>query len=228
MQELYSQTSVATGRSVEVSKVLRNTYTLLAMTLIFSAITAGISVAINVGYGAALAMDLVALGLLWFVLPRTANSAAGIGVVFAFTGLLGAGLGPMLNYYLATANGGMLVTQALAGTAIVFFALSGYVLTTGKDFSFMGGFLMIGLIVVLVTMVGALVLSFFGVHITGLQLALSAVIVLLMSGFILFDTSRIIHGGQTNYIMATTALYLDIYNLFIHLLHLLSAFSGDD
>lgn len=228
MQELYSQTSVATGRSVEVSKVLRNTYTLLAMTLIFSAITAGISMAINLGFGTALIMDLVALALLWFVLPSTANSSAGIGVVFAFTGLLGAALGPTLNHYLAMANGGMMVAQALAGTAIVFFALSGYVLTTGKDFSFMGGFLFIGLIVVIVAMLGAVVLSFLGVQVTGFSLAISAAIVLLMSGFILFDTSRIIHGGQTNYILATTALYLDIYNLFVHLLRIISAFSSNN
>lgn len=228
MQELYSQTQAATTRSVEVSKVLRNTYALLGMTLLFSAATAGLSMAVNLGFGASLIMSLGALALIWFVLPRTANSAAGIFVVFAFTGLLGAALGPTLNHYLAMENGGAIVMQALGGTALVFFVLSGYVLTTGKDFSFMGGFLMTGLIVALVAMLGVIVAGFFGVYVPGVSLAISAVVVLLMSGFILYDTSRIINGGETNYLMATTALYLDIYNLFVHLLHLLGALSGDE
>lgn len=228
MQELYSQTQAATSRSAEVSKVLRNTYALLGLTLLFSAATAGLSMAVNLGFGAALFMSLGALGLIWFVLPRTANSAAGIWVVFAFTGLLGAALGPTLNYYLAMSNGSMLIMQALGGTALVFFALSGYVLTTGKDLSFMRGFLVVGLVVVLVAMLGSVIAGFFGVAISGLSLAISAAVVLLMSGFILYDTSRIVNGGETNYLLATTALYLDIYNLFVHLLHLLGALSGED
>lgn len=228
MQELYSQTQAASSRSAEVSKVLRNTYALLGMTLLFSAATAGVSMAVNLGFGAAMLMSLGALGLIWLVLPRTANSATGIWVVFGFTGLLGAALGPTLNHYLAMANGPALIMQALGGTALVFFTLSGYVLTTGKDLSFMRGFLVVGLVTVLVAMLGAIVLGFFGVEISGLSLALSGAIVLLMSGFILYDTSRIIHGGETNYLMATTALYLDIYNLFVNLLHILGALSGDD
>jgi modulator of FtsH protease len=228
MQELYSQTQAVTTRSAEVSKVLRNTYALLGLTLLFSAATAGISMAMDLGFGAGLLMSLGALGLIWFVLPRTANSATGLWVVFGFTGLLGAALGPTLNHYLAMANGSQLIMQALGGTALVFFTLSGYVLTTGKDLSFMRGFLVTGLIVVLLAMVGSIVAGFFGVQISGFSLAISAAVVLLMSGFILYDTSRIVNGGETNYLLATTALYLDIYNLFVHLLHLLGALSGED
>ncbi|MFO1369591.1 MAG: Bax inhibitor-1/YccA family protein [Marinagarivorans sp.] len=212
----------------QTHKVLRNTYSFLACTLVFSALTATLSMAVGVGHGLALVGNLVALGLLWFVLPRTAQTGAGVGVVFAITGLLGAGIGPMLSHYLALPNGGLLVMQALAGTALVFFSLSAYVLTTGKNFSFMGGFLMVGLVSVLITILGSMVLSFFGVHISGLGMAINGVIVLLMSGFILYDTSRIIHGGETNYVLATVSLYLDILNLFTSLLQLLGFFNNDD
>jgi modulator of FtsH protease len=174
-----------------------------------------------------LVFSIAALLLVWFVLPRTANSGMGIVVVFAFTGLLGASLGPMLNHYLAMANGGTIITQALGGTALVFFSLSAYVLTTRKDFSFMGGFLMIGIIVAVVGMVGMLVASMFGVDVSLFHLGLSMLIVLLMSGFILYDTSRIVNGGETNYIMATTSLYLNIYNLFVSLLHILGVMNND-
>lgn len=227
MQELYSQTQAASTRSAEVSKVLRNTYALLGMTLLFSAATAGLSMAANLGFGAGLMMSLGALGLIWFVLPKTANSAAGIWVVFAFTGLLGAALGPTLNHYLAMSNGSALIMQSLGGTALVFFTLSGYVLTTGKDLSFMRGFLVVGLVAVLVAMLGSIVMGFFGVEISGLSLALSGAVVLLMSGFILYDTSRIVNGGETNYLMATVSLYLSVYNLFVHLLHILGSLSGE-
>lgn len=216
-------TSTSTALAPEVAKVLRNTYTLLAMTIAFSAVTAGISMAIGLGFGAAMIMLIASLLLVWFVLPRTANSAKGIWVVFAFTGLLGASLGPTLNHYLAFANGPQMVMQALGGTALVFFALSAYVLTTKKDFSFMGGFLFVGLVVAIIAMVGLLVAGMFGVNVSWMHTAWSAAIVLLMSGFILFDTSRIISGGETNYLLATTSLYLNIYNLFVNLLHLLGA-----
>nr|WP_236953998.1 Bax inhibitor-1/YccA family protein [Marinobacter salinus] len=220
--------SATAAISPEASKVLKNTYTLLAMTLLFSTVMAAVSMSIGLGRGASLICSLGALGLVWFVLPRTANSSAGIGVVFAFTGLLGLSLGPTLNYYLQFSNGSQIVMQALGGTALVFFALSGYVLTTKKDFSFMRGMLVAGLVVVLIAAVGAMVASMFGVEITAFSLAISAAIVFLMSGFILYDTSRIINGGEQNYIMATTGLYLNIYNLFLALLHLISAFSGND
>ena len=214
--------------SAETQKVLRNTYMLLSMTLAFSALTAGISMSMNLGSGVAMIMSLAALAIVWFVLPRTANTAMGLPVVFLFTGLLGAALGPMLNRYLSLPNGSEMVMQALGGTAIIFFSLSAYVLTTKKDFSFMGGFLFVGLMVVIVGAIGAMIASyFFGVDISLLSLVISGAVVLLMSGFILFDTSRIINGGETNYIMATVGLYLNIYNLFTALLHIIGATSDD-
>lgn len=225
MQEIYTQSQTQTA--VSTNKVLKNTYMLLAMTMGVSAVACAVSMAIGLGQGMALIMNLAAIALVWLVLPKTANSASGIYVVFAFTALLGASLGPTLNHYLALTNGSQIVLQALAGTALVFFGLSGYVLTTKKDFSFMRGFLVTGLIVVVVAMLAMLVASFFGVHIAGVQLALSAAIVFLMSGFILFDTSRIVNGGETNYVMATVSLYLNIYNLFVSLLHLIGATSND-
>ncbi|MFL0798463.1 MAG: Bax inhibitor-1/YccA family protein [Cellvibrionaceae bacterium] len=211
----------------DTAKLLRNTYTLLAMTLATSAVTAGISMAIGIGHGLGLIMMLAAIGLVWFVLPKTANSGAGIGVVFAFTALMGAALGPTLNHYLAMSNGGSIVMQALGGTALVFFGLSGYVLTTRKDFSFMGGFLAVGMMVAIIGMVVLLVAGLFGYHFSAASLAFSGLIVFLMSGFILYNTSQIIHGGETNYIMATVSLYLNIYNLFTSLLHIIGAMSDD-
>ena len=191
---------------------------LLSITLMFSAIAAASTMAMGIGRGTSLMMSLGALGLIFFALPRTQNSASGIWVVFAFTGLIGGSLGPMLNHYMAMANGGSLIMQALGGTALVFFGLSGYVLTTKKDFSFMGGFLMVGLLVAIVGMIANIFLQ-----IPAMSLAISAGIVLVMSGFILFDTSRIINGGETNYIRATVSLYLNIVNLFTSILHLLGA-----
>jgi len=209
--------------SAATQKVLRNTYMLLGMTLAFSALTAGISMAMNLGGGAAMIMSLAALAIVWFVLPRTANTAMGLPVVFLFTGLLGAALGPMLNRYLALPNGSEMVMQALGGTAIIFFSLSAYVLTTKKDFSFMGGMLTVGMVVVIIAMIANM---FF--QMPAASLAISSVVILIMSGFILYDTSRIIHGGERNYVLATVSLYLNIYNIFVHLLHLLGVFGGDD
>ncbi len=223
--------NVATGSVVntaQTSKVVRNTYALLAVTLIFSAITAGISMAINPPWFTGLVCSLTAMALIWFVLPRTAHSVAGLGVAFGITGLLGFGLGPILNHYLGMANGGAIIMQAMATTGITFLALSAYVLTTKKDFSFMGGFLMAGMIAVIVLMLVVMVSSMFGVEVSGFALALSGMVVLLMCGLILFETSNIVNGGETNYIMATVGLYLSIYNLFTALLHLIGAFSGDD
>lgn len=215
------QSAHGTGINADAMKVLRNTYSLLAMTLVFSAIMAGISMNIHLSQGVSLICSLGALGLVWLVLPRTANSSAGIAVVFAFTGLLGLSLGPTLNHYLALSNGPSIVMQALGGTGLIFFALSGYVLTTKKDFNFLGGMLFAGMMVVIIGAVGAMVAGMFGVDVSAFSLAISGAIVLLMSGFILFETSRIVNGGETNYIMATTMLYLNIYNLFVALLHIL-------
>lgn len=222
-KSLYTQNpNAALGSVVSTNKVLKNTYMLLSITLLFSALTAGISMAMNLPHGAALVLILIGFGLL-FVVHKTADSGKGIVAVFAFTGVMGASIGPMLNYYMAMPNGPSLVMQALAGTAVVFFGLSGYALTTRKDFSFMGGFLIVGLLVAVVASIANIFLS-----IPALSLTISAAIVFIMSGLILFDTSRIINGGETNYIRATVSLYLNIYNLFVHLLHLLAVFSGDD
>ncbi|WP_426357081.1 Bax inhibitor-1/YccA family protein [Pseudocolwellia sp. HL-MZ19] len=208
--------------AIEINKVLKNTYMLLSMTLAFSAVTASVSMAMGLSHMVALVMTLGAFGLL-FVVNKKADQASGIYWIFAFTGLMGASLGPMLNYYAAMPNGGSLIFQALGGTALIFFALSGYALTSKKDFSFMGGFLMVGLIVAVVAMVANI---FF--QIPALSLAISAAVIMIMSGLILYDTSRIIHGGETNYIRATVSLYLNIYNIFVHLLSLLGVFGSDD
>lgn len=208
--------------AIEINKVLKNTYMLLSMTLAFSAVTAGISMSMGLPHGAALIMTLAAFGLL-FVVNKKADQASGIYWIFAFTGLMGASLGPMLNHYAAMPGGPSLIMQALGGTALIFFALSGYALTSKKDFSFMGGFLMVGLIVALVAGIANI---FF--QIPALSLAVSAAVIMIMSGLILFDTSRIIHGGETNYIRATVSLYLNIYNIFVHLLSLLGVFGNDD
>lgn len=215
--------NAATQRSaIEINKVLKNTYMLLSMTLVFSAVCAAIAMAMNLSHTVALVLTLVSFGLL-FVVNKQADKANGIFWIFAFTGLLGASLGPMLNAYMGLANGPALIMQALGGTAIIFFALSAYALTSKKDFSFMGGFLMVGLIVVLIASIANI---FF--QVPALSLAVSAAVILIMSALILFDTSRIIHGGETNYIRATVSLYLNIYNIFVHLLHLLNVLGGDD
>lgn len=221
---MQSNISLNASRSsaIEINKVLKNTYMLLSMTLAFSAVTAGVSMAMGLSHIAALVMTLVSFGLL-FVVHKNADKASGIYWIFAFTGLMGASLGPMLNHYAAMPNGASLIMQALGGTALIFFALSGYALTSKKDFSFMGGFLMVGLIVAVIAMVANI---FF--QIPALSLAISSAIIMIMSGLILYDTSRIIHGGETNYIRATVSLYLNIYNIFVHLLSLLGVLGGDD
>ncbi len=215
------QTNAATAPAVEINKVLRNTYMLLGLTLLNSALFAGVAMAMDLGRGAALGLMLGSLVML-FVVNATANSGKGLIATFVFTAMMGASLGPMLQAYLALPNGPSLVMQALGGTAIVFFGLSAYALTTRKDFSFMGGFLMVGLLVI----IGASIANLF-FQVAAVSLAISAAAVFIMSALILFDTSRIIHGGETNYIRATVALYLDIYNLFVHLLSLLGVFSDD-
>ena len=208
---------------VATNRLIRNTYSLLALTLLFSGLTAGLSMVLAVPPMAYLLCAGGALVLIWFALPRAARSANGLWVVFGITGLLGFGLGPILSIYLALPNGSSVVMTALGGTGVIFLALSGYALTTRRDFSFLGGFLFTGFIVVLVAIIANLFLQ-----IPVLSLVISAVVILIMSGFILFDTSRMVNGGETNYILATVSLYLSIFNIFIHLLHLLGIASGDD
>lgn len=208
--------------AVEINKVLRNTYLLLSMTLVNSAVFAGVAMAMNIGQGAALIMMIAAFVLL-FVVNKLADSSKGLIAIFAFTGLMGASLGPLLQAYLSMPQGPQLVMQALGGTAVIFFGLSAYALTSRKDFSFMGGFLLTGLLVIVVASIANIFLA-----IPAVSLAISAAAVMIMSGLILFDTSRIVNGGETNYIRATVGLYLNIYNLFVHLLHLLGVFGGDE
>lgn len=221
-KSVYSPDSFAVESALATNKVLKNTYLLLGMTLVFSAMTAGLAMAMGLPHGAALILSLVGFGLL-FVVHKMADTSKGLLAIFAFAGVQGAAIGPMLSYYLSIPNGASYVMQALGGTAIVFFGLSAYALTTRKDFSYMGGFLMVGLIVAVVAMIANIFLA-----IPALSLTISAAIVMIMSGMILWDTSRIINGGETNYIRATVALYLDVLNLFIHMLHLLTALGGDD
>ena len=219
----YQNQQVMTGAdSVSINKVLRNTYMLLAMTLTFSAVTASIAMALDFGPMLGLGLSILALVLV-FVVIKTADSAAGLFWVFAFTGVMGASIGPMLNRYAGMPNGPEIIMQAFAATALIFFSLSAYTLTSKKDFSFMGNFLFVGLIMVVVAAIANI---FF--QIPALQLSISAVVVLLMSGFILFDTSRIVQGGETNYIRATVSLYLNIFNLFTSLLSLLGFMNSDD
>lgn len=201
--------------SISINKVLKNTYMLLGMTLSFSALTATIATMVGIGPITSIVLMLIGFALL-FVVSKTADSSKGLFWVFMFTGVMGASLGNMLNHYLTMPNGPALIMQALGTTAIIFFALSAYVLTTRKDFSFMGGFLMAGMIAIIVAIIANIFLQ-----IPLFQLVISSVVVLIMSGFILFDTSRIINGGETNYIRATVSLYLNIFNIFINLLTIL-------
>ncbi|MFA5959447.1 MAG: Bax inhibitor-1/YccA family protein [Tatlockia sp.] len=209
--------------ALATNKVLRNTYLLLSMTLLFSALTAYASFAMHVRPMNPLLMIVGVYGLM-FLTSALKNSPLGLLSAFAFTGFLGYTLGPLLNLYIANfSNGPQLIGTAFAGTAVIFFALSAYTLTTRKDFSFLGGFLFVGVMVAVLAMIAGIFFT-----IPALQLAISAAFVLISSGLILFQTSEIIHGGETNYISATVSLYVSIYNLFISLLNLLSAFSGRD
>ena len=202
--------------------VLRNTYFLLSLTLLFSAIMAAVSMRSNAVPLNPLVQIIVMFGLL-FLTMALRNSAWGLVSIFAFTGFTGYTLGPMLNAYLHQfTNGPQLIFTALAATGVIFVALSGYVLTTKKDFSFMGGFLFIALL-------GGILLSIAGAlfHMPAIQIAISGLFVIVFSGYILFNTSQILRGGETNYIMATITLYLDILNLFLSLLRILSYFGGN-
>jgi modulator of FtsH protease len=220
--ETLGQSQTSQTSALTTNRLIRNTYTLLALTLAFSALTAGLSMALNLPFISPWLTLIGYFGLL-FLTTKFRNSGAGVICVFALTGFMGVTLGPLLSYYLNTAHGSQLVMQALGATAVIFFSLSAYAFYSRKDFSFMRGFLFVGLLVAFFSGLAAL---FF--DLTTLSLAVSAAFVLLSSGLILYQTSEIIHGGETNYIMATVTLYVSIYNLFLSLLHLLSAFSGDD
>lgn len=210
------------SQSVATNKVLRNTYTLLSMTLLFSAVTAATSMALNLPHPGLIITLIGYFGLL-FATTKFRDSSMGLVCVFALTGFMGYTLGPILSAYMSLPNGGQIVATSMAATSIIFLALSAYVLTSRKDFSFMGGFLMVGILVACMAGLGAI---FF--EVAALSLAVSAMFVLLMSGLILYETSNIIHGGETNYIMATVTLFVAIFNLFTSLLHLLGVMGNDD
>lgn len=204
------------------NRVIRNTYTLLSMTLLFSAAIAGISVTLKLPHPGLILTLLGYFGLL-FATTRLRNSGWGLVSVFALTGFMGYTLGPIIGHYLSLPNGGQTVMMAMAGTGAIFLGLSAYALTTRKDFSFLGGFLMAG---VLLAFLAGLAAIFFAIP--ALSLTVSAAFVLLMSGLILYETSNIIHGGETNYVMATVSLFVSIFNLFTSLLHLLGFTSSGE
>ena len=220
-----NRTLYATGNAsaslLETNKVLRNTYMLLAMTLAFSALVATITAAMNLPPPGLIMMLIGFYGLL-FLVHKTANSPMGLVSTFAFTGFLGYSLGPILSMLIG-AGAGQVVVTALGGTALIFFALSAYVLTTKKDMSFLGGMMFAGFWVLLIAVVANLFLN-----IPALHLAISAMFILFSSGAILMQTSAIIHGGERNYILATISLYVSLYNIFVSLINLLMAFNSDD
>jgi modulator of FtsH protease len=212
---MYEAQAETRASALSTNKVLRNTYLLLGATLAFSAVTAGIAMALNMPPMGML-ITFVGYYALLFATMKTRNSAWGLLCVFLLTGFLGLTLAPIVNFYLrAIPNGGQVVTMALGTTAVTFLGLSAYAVKSGRDFSFMGGFLTVGIIAAFVL---GLVAYFF--HMPALSLAVSGLFVLLMSGLILYQTSEIVHGGETNYISATVTLYVSIYNMFLSLLQL--------
>jgi len=212
----------AASNAIVINRTLRSTYQLLSATLLFSGVMAYVSMAIDFPHLGLMTL-LGYFGLL-FLVTKLRNSAYGILAVFALTGFMGLTLGPIISMYLdAFSNGAELVAMAMTGTAVVFGTLSVYAIVSQKDFSFMGGFLFAGIMVMFLMGLAAYFFSM-----PALSLAVSAGFILLMSGLILYQTSEIIHGGETNYIMATVTLYISIYNLFLSLLHLLGFAAGDD
>ncbi len=208
---------------LQTNKVLRNTYALLAMTLLFSAFTAWLSMALNLPHPGLIVTLVGYFGLL-FLTQKFSHSAWGLLFVFLLTGFMGMTLGPILSLYLKfIPNGHQIVMMALGGTGLIFLGMSAYALVSRRDFSFLGGFLFAGILVAFLAGLGAI---FF--QMPGLALAVSAMFMVLMAGLILFETSQIVHGGETNYILATVTLYVAIYNLFTSLLHILGFLAGDE
>ncbi len=214
--------------SLVKNKVLKNTYILLSMTLLFSALSGLVSYLMNIS----VVNPFITLGLYFITLYLTAknkNNLSGIFWVFSLTGVLGFTLGPILNIYInSLTNGTEIVATAFMLTAIIFLSLSAYVNLTKKDFSFIGGFLTSGIIIAFGASIILLISSMMGYYFPLMMLGISSLFALLMCGLILYQTSSIINGGEDNYIMATVTLYISIYNLFTSLLHILSAFTGGD
>ena len=221
---LYRSGAAHTGIAATLGthRVLRNTYALLSLTLLFSAAVASLSAALRLPHPGLLLTLAGYFGLLFFI-HKKQNSGWAVGGVFALTGFMGYTLGPVLAAQLALPGGAQTIAMALGATGATFLALSGWVLATRRDFSFMGGFLMVG---ILLAFFAGLAAIFF--EIPALSLTVSAAFVLLMSGLILYETSNIIHGGETNYVMATVSLYVTIFNLFTSLLQLLGFANSSD
>lgn len=217
-------TTASISRVRVKNKVLSDTMKLLSYTLVFGGLSSWLSIASGAGFGSAIVSSIAAIAVIWFVLPKTQNSNAGILTAFAVAGLLGYSIGPMLTYYLAMPNGADLVIQALTGTGVAFFAISFYAQNTKKDFSFLNGMIFFAMIAIIVLSL----LNFFFIESTGFGLLMSFGIVMIMGAFMLSQMSAIINGGETNYISATVGLYLALHNMFTSLLHLLGAFSSDD
>ena len=222
-QTQYRTGAVQPVSAVAMNKVLRNTYALLSMTLLFSAVMAGVAMTLNWPHPGLMIVLGGYIGLL-FLTTKLRNSAWGILAVFALTGFMGATLGPIINFYLYQyGNGSQIVLMALGGTGVIFLSMSGLALTSKRDFSFMGKFLFIGILVAILAMVAN---WFF--QLPAFALAISSMVILLMTGLILYQTQQIIRGGETNYIMATVTLFISIFNLFTSLLHILGFGFGDD
>ena len=228
MNERYSplRAARASGATIVLDapahRVLRNTYMLLSLTLAFAAVSAGVTAALGLPHPGILITLIGYFGLLFLV---TKNRDRGLGVLFMFalTGFMGYTLGPIIGHYLNMPNGAQTVMLAMGGTAAIFMGLSAYALVSKRDFSFMGGFLTVGILVAFLAGLAAIFFS-----IPALSLTVSAVFVLLMSGLILYETSNIVRGGETNYVMATLTLFVSIFNLFTSLLHLLGFASSNE
>ena len=213
---------------LSTNKVLRNTYALLGFSLIPTLIGALMGMSMNFGFAAQspILFFIVTLGAMFgmfYLIRANRNSSLGVVFLLGLTFLMGILLGPILQVAFSLSNGGQIVGLAAGGTATIFLVLAGIATTSKRDFSFMGKFLMIGLLLLILS---AMVVNIF-FQIPAMSLAISSIAVLIFSGFILYDVNRIVRGGETNYIMATLALYLNIYNLFVHLLHLLMALMGN-
>lgn len=216
------------NRTAEIGKVLKNTYLLLSVSILFSALMAFVGMQFNITFN--LLTIIVFFAGAWFLptlVNKNADSAAGLPWIFAYTGWLGFWLAPILNAYIS-AGMGMVVMQALGATAVVFLSLSGYAVMTRRDFSFMRGFLIVGMVVLFLVGLGLSLAAALGYQLTAVSLMFSAAACLLMSGVILWQTGEIVNGGETNYIRATSTLFTAIWSLFVNLLRLLGFASGDD
>jgi modulator of FtsH protease len=219
---VYAEDRSALIQDDQVKKVLRNTYALLAMTLLFSAAIATAAVSFQ-WKAPGLILTLVGFFGLLFAIHKLQNSAWALPAVFTLTGFMGYTLGPLLTHSLALPGGAQTVSLALAATGTTFIALSAYVLISKRDLSFMGGFLFCGMVIALIGGIAATVFE-----IPALGLAISAMVALLSAGLILFETSRIVNGGESNYVLATVSLYVTVFNLFTSLLTLFGIGGSND